>query len=173
MLFESKFSCYQVFVRPEIPHYNDLTGVQTGTTKALIAEFGSVGDQFEFSNWLEGGKKDVGVEIRGHYFDSDEAAQRLGWTDDERESVETVLLEQCIKTPTWVWEVNRVPAAPSPPWATYDDTHHWKIPGVAADLNLIHEALAYEKATKNREGVTQPLEEKLAELQDTTLTATT
>src|SRR5262249_60181194 len=136
MLFESKFALYQVFVRPEIPHYHDVTGVQTGTTKALIAEFGSVGEGFEFANWLEGGKKDQGVEIRGHYFDSDEAAARLNWTDDERESVETVLLEQCIKTPTWAWQVTREPAPPSPPWATYDHTHTWQTPAPPPDPNL-------------------------------------
>jgi hypothetical protein len=161
MLFESKFSLYQVFVRPEIDFYHPVTGVKTGSEKALIAEFGSVGDQFEFANWLEGGRTDTGVEIRGHYFDSEEAAQRLNWTDEERESVETVLLEQCQKTPTWVWHVDRAPAPPAPPWVTYDKTHHWQIPKSAAELDLIPEALAYERATKNRPGVIQGLEERL------------
>jgi hypothetical protein len=176
MLFQSKFGLYQVFARPEIPHYHDVTGVLTGTTKALIAEFGQVGDQFQFDNWLEGGRKDIGVEIRGYYFDSDEAAERLGWTDEEKDSVEAVLLEQCRKTPTWVWHVDREPPPPEKPWASYETTHHFSIPKLAAELGLVKETLAYERATTAREGVLGPLEKKLAETeteseQEVTLTA--
>ena len=167
MLFQSKFSCYQVFVRPEIPHYHDLTGVLTSTTKALTAEFGSIGSEFQFENWIEGGRKDTGVEIRGHYFDTEEAAKRLSWTDDERESVEAVLLQKCQETPTWVWVADRPEEEilPDAPWATYDSTHHWKIPKAAADLELVPQALAYERATKNREGVVAALEDQLGEFE--------
>ena len=46
------------------------------------------------------------------------------------------------------------------PWASYDDTHHFKIPTLAAELGLVDEALAYERANKNRGSVIAGLEEK-------------
>ena len=100
-------------------------------------------------------------------FDSEEWQSRYGLTDSEREQVEQMLLrskfygEDYIKVETPVSLITK-------PWASYDETHHFKIPGLAVDLDLVAEALAYEQANKNREGVVKALEDKLPAPEDVT-----
>ena len=100
-------------------------------------------------------------------FDTEEWQTRYGLTDTDREQAEQMLLrspfygEDFIKVETPVDLITK-------PWASYDETHHFKIPGLAVDLGLVAEALAYEQANKNREGVVKALEDKLPVTEDVT-----
>jgi hypothetical protein len=62
---------------------------------------------------------------------------------------------------------------PTPPWPTYEETHHKQIPVLAEQLGLVNEALAYERAReKPRAEVTERLEGLLqGKVEEETLTA--
>lgn len=93
-------------------------------------------------------------ELIGVY-DTLEEQQRNGWSDEVRETVEKWMLAK----PNLGHDFIQVDE-PSfkAPWPNYDSTHHFRIPGLAAELGVIDEAVAYERATKNRESVLKSLE---------------
>jgi len=94
--------------------------------------------------------------------DFDAYADAAGWTEEERETVarRMVTLDANPRfTDFWLYQA---PVATAP-WPTYDETHHFKIPGLAAELGLVVEALAYERSSKNRASIIEALEAKLAE----------
>ena len=100
------------------------------------------------------------ADSRGGAFDLDSAARDLEWTDAERETVARHLVRQCddpTKNAIYLYE----PAVPQPPWPTYPDTHHFKIAPLAAELGLVVEAFAYERATKARDSVLDGLAKQL------------
>lgn len=104
----------------------------------------------------------MSADMRGGAFDLDAAAQRSGWTEEEREWVARKMLTMDANPQFngfWLYR----PAVPSAPWPTYDETHHFKIPTLAQESGLVAEAIAYEAATKNREGVLKALAEKIGE----------
>jgi hypothetical protein len=163
MLFQSPISMYQVFVRPKVEFFHPVTGVKTSEVRALVANFGDSAGEFSFQNPMDG-STDRGAAIRGHFFDTDAQAERENWSPEEKESVETILLEQCQKTPFWIWKVEHEEAAVSAlekPWTTYDTTKSELIAEYAGELECLAQALAYEAANKNRKGVITALEEKL------------
>jgi hypothetical protein len=94
-------------------------------------------------------------------FDTVEEQARQGWDDATTAKVEQYLLAKPNYGQDFV-QAGKVEAVAGIPWASYDTTHHFKIPGLAAELGLLHEALAWEQANKNRDSVISGLEEKLA-----------
>ena len=94
-------------------------------------------------------------------FDTTVEQEQRGWTDEIREKVEQYLLAKESYGSAFT-RVEKIVVAAGKPWPSYDDTHHFKIPTLAAELGLLDEALAYEQANKNRESVISGLEEKLA-----------
>jgi hypothetical protein len=157
LIFKSKFSGFRVKVRSESRQIHGATGVEIGKTPSLVAEFGQFGPEFEFT--APDGSIETGANIVGHYFDTDEATERLNWSPEEKEAVEKVLLMWCGKWPESVWLHSEAPAAK--PWPTYDEAHHKSIPGLAEQLGLVAEALAYEQQNKKRTEVVEKLSELL------------
>lgn len=155
-MFRSKFAAYQVLVRPQRQIWNVDGSVVIDTVPALTAEFGQHGGEYD---WVDDtGATRKGAIIHGFFFDLDAAKEQNGWSDEDALLVQKVLLQQCKKTPgdVWVYET----AKPNAPWPTYDTTHHNKIPVLAEELGLIDEAINYESANKNREGVIAALQER-------------
>lgn len=160
MQFQSKASAYQVLIRPELKKWSPDGMVLLDTIPALTAKFGDPGPEYRYQNPLTG-EWDVTVQGRGHFFDSLAAQEENGWTDDEREMVEKVLVGLCNKTPEYIWlyEEAKHPA----PWPTYDTTHHNQIPVLAEQLGLVDAALAYERQNKERPAVIEKLEALVAQ----------
>ena len=94
-------------------------------------------------------------------YDTAEEQERNGWDDATREKVEKFLLAKANLGVDFT-QVEKIVGVASKPWPSYDETHHFKIPALAAELGLLDEALAYEQANKNRDSVISGLEEKLA-----------
>ena len=155
MLFESKYALMRVHIRDEIMDYSG--GFPRRLRPAVDAEFGFAG-----SEWRDGDGH-VHVDITGHFFDSEEAAKRLQWTDEERQMCEEKLLYMIESGQAGAdfWKFEATPA--QLPWATYDKTHHNQIATIAKATGSADIALAYEKQNKNRPSVVKDLEAVLAE----------
>lgn len=140
----------QMFVDPQTGQREQLRG-------PIYADFADT----SVSGTVTDGDGNVHQDIRGGCFDTDDAAERLGWTEQEKAAVESKLLRLAAdpREPVTLW-VAPVPVAP---WPNYDATHHFKLPGLAEELGLLSPALDYERATKNRDSVVQGYEEKLAD----------
>lgn len=155
MIFYSPYTAFAVLVRSEeeIIHHTP-KGTVVQKVRPLVADFATHGGTFRYIDPLTG-EEHEGAHIRGHYFDSESAAQQEKWTEEEKKLVETVLLELCETQPQFiqVWK----PPAPSPPWSTYDNTPADRVPALAEELGLAREALAYEEATRNRPSVVNRL----------------
>jgi hypothetical protein len=94
-------------------------------------------------------------------YDTDIEKNANGWDDETAAKVEAYILNMPNYGQDFT-QVEKVAGLASKPWPSYDDTHHFKIPVLAAELGLLEEALAYEVANKNRESVISGLEEKIA-----------
>jgi hypothetical protein len=159
-LYKSAYAAFQVLVRPRIPHIHPVTGVQVGSTKELTAEFGTHGGEMTITDPLTG-HLETHALIHGHYFDSVEAAERLGWSPEELETVDATLDELCAKQPYLIAKVEHEAVTASLPWPTYDDTPWREVARFAITLGLAAEALAYERENKNRPKVVEELEAHL------------
>jgi hypothetical protein len=146
LIFKSKFAGFRVKVRSEASVVHPSTGVVINKIPGLVCEFAEFGPEYDFED--PDGNMSTAADIRGHTFDTDAAAQQQNWTVDEKDTVETVLLSWCGKWPEAVWLHSEAPAAK--PWPTYDEAHHKSIPGLAEQLGLVAEALAYEQQNKKR-----------------------
>jgi hypothetical protein len=166
--YKSKYAAFQVLVRSQRDVWNQSGDVLLDTIPPLTAEFATHLGEFSFSNPLTG-SQDVGADIRGHFFDSAQQATDKGWSQEEHDMVVTVLDKECAKNPEAVWEF--VVAVPTAPWPKYDATNHNQIAGLADQLGLAAEALAYEQATKARPSVVEKLTELLAPAAEDALTA--
>lgn len=176
LLFLAKAPGYVLHVRDDVFHAPLPDGSRELARPALVADFGEgltapvaqmVADDgtpltpyetlgAEFAQRMQF------ADVRGGAFDLDAAAQRYEWTEEEREFVARRMLRLCARpefTDFRLWE----PVAPGPPWPTYDDAHHFRVAALAEELGLVPEALAYERATKNRSSVVEGLEAKLGE----------
>jgi hypothetical protein len=161
-VYGSKAAAYQVLVRPQKDSWNHDGSVLLDTRPALTAEFAFHGGEFTFDNPLTG-NKDVGADIRGHFFDSAQQAAEKGWSQEEHDVVVNALDRLCVSTPEYVWEVTMSKVAA--PWPTYDKAHHNQIPVLAEQLGLVAEALAYEQQEQNRPSVVAKLSELVNALQ--------
>lgn len=157
MLYKSAYADLQVLVRSGSVMYHPATGVEIGRVSALTANFGNHGGEFTSTNPLTGELEQHAI-IHGHFFDSKAAQERLGWTDEERESVEKTLDDLAIRQPFLLQKIEiEVPPVPAP-WPTYDKHTAKDAVTFAVDLGLVHEALLYERENQNRETVIGPLE---------------
>ena len=171
MLFQSPYAALRVSVRPQIAHYHPVSGVRTGETKRLVAEFAQFGDEFQVDT-IDGPV--TTVDIHGHFYDSDVAAELNGWTAEEKEAVEARCLYLCRTAPWQIKLVERSLMPPAEPWPKYDSLSNFKkIATLAAELGLVQEAYDYELQTKNREGLVNELRARLADVEgEKSLTAT-
>lgn len=158
-VYRSKAAAYQVLVRPKRDIWNHDGSVLMDTVPPLTAEFAYHGGEFTFDNPLTGAK-DVGADIRGHFFDSAQQAEEKGWSQEEHDMVVKTLDRLCKQTPEYVWEVTIEKA--TAPWPTYDDTPHGKVVELAVTLGLVSEALVYEEQNKARKSVVEGLTAALA-----------
>lgn len=157
--FESRYSLLRVHVRDEIWDYSN-PQLPRRIRPAIVAEFGFVNAEWRDS---EIGER---VEIVGGFFDSDEAAKRLGWTDEEKKLCEDKLLLM-LETGEAGTDFRLHHDKPiTVPWPNYDKTHHNQIATIAKATGSVDQALRYERANKKREGVIKALEEAWAELQE-------
>jgi len=161
LVFKSPFLAYQYVVRP-LKHIYAQDGTVIDTIPELLCEFGVLGEEFTFTN-EETNESEIGVDMRGHFFDLDQQAEEKGWSDDDRALVARILLKNQAK---FAGEYQLYSARPIPaPWPTYDTTHHNAIVTTAVATGLVAEALAYERQGKNRESVVGKLEEELVRAQ--------
>lgn len=84
-----------------------------------------------------------------------------GWNDEDREKVEKWMLAKPNYGQDFV-QVVPVVKEITKPWPAYNNTHHFKVAALAEELGLLEETLAYEQANKNRSGVVEALEERIA-----------
>jgi hypothetical protein len=97
--------------------------------------------------------------IRLSAYDTERAQKENGWTDEEREVVESALRSSEVYGMDFV----EIPAARvQKPWATYDETPVAKIIGLAEAVGIsLDEVLAYEKQNQGRDSVMFLLEDAL------------
>ncbi len=165
-LYGSRFSLHRLNVRSGYaarPH--PVTGIPDpqSAIKEIVAEFGVAGNEYTYLN-PETGQVEVGADITGHFFDSEEAAEREGWTEEEHAAVIAVCDDWCRKTPQDVWKIERVHVSAPKPWPTYDEATAEEANEFAVRLRLVPETLRYERENLDRADVIQTLEKHLAEL---------
>ena len=159
-LYESSYTDLQVLVRSESIQYHGATGVEVGRVKALTVEFGTHSGETQIVNPISG-ETERHALIYGRYYDTEEAKERLGWTDDEHEAVIMTLDKLCDKQPYLIARVVMHQPEIVKPWPTYDDTHWKTVPVLAEQLGLLDVALIYERANGQRDSVIEGLERKL------------
>lgn len=158
MQYKSNFKCFQAIVRHGHTIYHPVTGTKTGEVKALIAEFGIHGGEYTVHDPATG-KDETFADIRGYFFDSDEAAKREKWTPEEKEAVEARLLELSERWPEAV-QIHAGQVYPAP-FPTYDDVPEEAVAQLCIDLGLTEQALAYEQQNLNRAKVVTGLQKGL------------
>ena len=112
-------------------------------------------------------RADDGSEIlqsQGGCFDTDEAAARLGWNDEEKAYAEAFLLAASKRPQNslTLWEPP-APQEPLPNWGTLSPT---RALALAAELGRLPEALAYERASGERPELVELLEKKLGTVRE-------
>ena len=145
-----------------IPRYkNPETGVEEGSLPPIRVCFAVHRGEFEYED-PETGKREIGADISGGYFDTQVAQEQEGWSDAEREMVDRRLLELTRTWPEAVQVVEDAPVVFAAPWPTYDTlTNYLEIAKIAETIGALHETLGYEKQNKNREGVVAELEKRI------------
>lgn len=161
-VYKSGYAALQVLVRPEIPFYHPITGVETHRVRRLTADFGYHGGEFTAPNPLTGELEQHAI-IHGHFFDTEVAAEREEWSDDERASVETALDKLCREQPYLIAKIDLTPAAAPAPWPTYDTTAEKQIAKLAISLGLVPETVLYERENENRDLIVAELTDWLVD----------
>ena len=151
--YGSKFRAFRVNIRPKIEIPHPTMPVILETIPEMVAEFGIHLPEVEVE--IEGSTERYG-QIVGNFYDLDADAEEKGWTEDEYQIAQKRLDALCETWPEAIWKLE--PAVPEAPWATYDQTDEKKVAILAGELNLVGEALAYERATLNRKKVVVDLE---------------
>jgi hypothetical protein len=161
-LYKSAYSAFMVLVRSEAVMFHPATGVEINRVPPLTAEFGEHGGTFNAENPLTGQMEEHAI-INGHFFDSESAQEMLGWTDEERESVEMAIEKISQREPYLVAKVELTEAPARKPWPTYDELNAESVLSFANALGLLDEALAYEQENKARKTLIAQLEIALEE----------
>lgn len=174
MRFASRFGKFGLQVQHEIRE-----AYATGMSKVIqdqIAAYFEVGSlqpherELAVGRWAFNGSYQEADEVttvqpdyRIGVFDSVQAQQDAGWSDEMRRRVEQALVDHAARyDDVLVLPATSVP----PPWPRYDDYSGSasallrKVVDEGYDLNTV---LAYERETKNRPEVTGGLEELLAD----------
>lgn len=162
-LFRSPHKGFVQKVRSSAAKYHPITGVEIDRIPSLRAEFGIFGAEQSFVN-PETGEHSTAADIRGGFFDSAEAQKTHGWSDDERETVDTVLRRICRERPDYVQEVVAVHVPAPLPWATYGQSDAVEAAEFAVKLGLVPETLRFERENLNRPVVIEALESALLEM---------
>lgn len=162
-LYKSAYSAFMVLVRSEAVMYHPATGVEINRVPSLTAEFGEHGGTFNAENPLTGQLEEHAI-INGHFFDSESAQERLGWSDEERESVEMAIEKIGREQPFLVARVDLEVRPTGKPWPTYDEMNAESVLSFANALGLIEQALAYENENKARKTLIAQLEEAREDL---------
>lgn len=157
-LYRSPHKGFIQNVHKGTPERHPVTGDIIGwRIPRLVADFGSMGGEQTIVNPETGGHVQV-ADIRGGFFDSMEAQERLGWTDEWREMVERKLDEVAQSRPDYVQKVVAVHVPAPIPWVTYNELSADDVVDLAPKLNLVAESLRYERENQNREEVVVMLE---------------
>ncbi len=175
MLFKSPHALMVFKIRSAIPTRNAM-GEVVATRAAIRAEFGTAGAEQAIHNPLTGGTESA-AEIIGHFFDSDLwYEQRLGDNinnadevarcQEEKDYLELVLQRKCREVPQFISQIERVRVPAGKPWASYDGQEPQAVVDAAQLLDLVPEAVAYERENQRRPDVLGPLEEALEVLPD-------
>jgi hypothetical protein len=155
-LFRSKFTNFRQKVRSPYAVTHPITGVVLESRPGVYAEFGVLGPEQTIVN-PETGEVTTSADIRGGFFDSDEAAERFGWDAEMKETVETVLRRELQKRPEYGEEVLPVHVPAELPWPTYDAFEPEMIARLAPELQLVPQTIAYEREHLQRADVLVPL----------------
>jgi len=169
LVFFSKILGYQQIIDRDHTYHRYPDGTMEIAKPQKVADFIAPGVSGSFSRGgdHEEGVPDIIHDVAGGVFSLDEAAERLGWDADDKETAARVLLKLVADPRFQDFDLAPEPAPPTAPWKTYDDTHHSKIPALAEELDMVAEAIAYERFNKNRDGVVKALQEKLDASADT------
>jgi len=175
MRFVSKYGKYRMQIRPPIMEAY-ATGVIKTIQVQMVAEFtvaAANGDEramarqrFSFNGFYQ--EEDmvsiVSPDYRISAFDSRLAQVEHGWTDDERELVERVLLRECELMPQDLFVIEEARA--EPPWPNYDSfagNRTQLLKKLVEDGFELSEVLRYEQETQNRPEIVAMLEKAVDE----------
>jgi hypothetical protein len=157
VLFISPYKNYRQLIHPGIPERHPVSADIIGwKIKPLAAGFGKLGDEQLVYNPLTQTMETV-ADIQTGVYDTEVAQQVEGWTDEEREIVEKSLSDAADRTPLFLRRLEPVHVPAEAPWQSYDQTETAKVVELAVTLDLVPEALRYERENKNREKVVIPL----------------
>jgi hypothetical protein len=166
VLFISPYKNYRQLIHPGIPERHPVSADIIGwKIKPLAAGFGKLGDEQLVYNPLTQTMETV-ADIQTGVYDTEVAAANEGWTNEEREIVENSLTAAAEKTPLFLRKLNPVHVPAEAPWQTYDQTETAKVVELSVTLNLVPEALRYERENAKRESVLAGLEAKLDPLDE-------
>src|SRR5215471_17286040 len=98
-LYQSAYAALYFIIRPGHDILHPVTGTKIDSVKDIVADFGTHGRTFNAENPLTG-EVEEHVQIRGFFFDSDAAAERLAWTEEEHESAVIALDNLCREQPS-------------------------------------------------------------------------
>jgi hypothetical protein len=166
MLFESPHANLQVICSRTLVKYHPVTGDEIERTPAIWANFGKLGEQYEFMNPET--HEMTGAAITGHFYDTDVEASQNGWDADTKAMVERKLLAYCQREPSRCKHIEREAVSAAPPWPTYDQADAKQAVALATQLGLVAESLAYERENKDRPAVVEALEALVDEQPDET-----
>lgn len=158
MQFISHIVGYIAMVRDEQRQYFP-DGNYRVLRPALFADFAE--EAVDETYHGQEGESDYVAMRGGGFFDSEAAAKRHGWTEEEHEAVVERLLE-IVKDGSGDVRVYEV-AKPTPPWNTYDEQHPDAIVATATVTGMAQAALSYEERTEKREELMEGLRELVAE----------
>lgn len=172
MKFGSKYTGYMEILRAAEPILHPRTGVVIDHEKPLIAEFGKFGEEGIVIDPKTGTQLiDPGTgrplgrvaTIHGGQWDSLEWQAEVGATDEERELLEKRLMQSHHRSPTVVWPIEeaKLPA----PLANWDKLSAARKIALAAELDVLAEALAYEEQQDTDHELVARLSKKLADRQ--------
>jgi hypothetical protein len=156
--FTSRYAALQMPVRDEVRRYFD-DGRSVVLRPALLADFAEMGVTETYHGDPSAGFPMTYDAIRGGgFFDSDIAAERHGWNDEEKAFVEARLLDNAKTDGDCELYVVK---PPDPPWPTYPKMRTDSIVKMARELGYEQEAVIYEERTLKREAILGPLREDL------------
>jgi hypothetical protein len=153
VLFTSPIAGYIAWVREEDRQYFP-DGNYRVKRPALFADFAE--EAIDETYRGQEGEPDYVAMRGGGFFDTDVAAKRHGWNDEEKKAVEERLLEIAdASEDVRVYE----PAKPIPPWPNFDSQEPDMIVLVASSTGLANAAIVYEQRTEKREDLIAQLQE--------------
>lgn len=164
MIFESPHKGLMVHIR-DAQMGTDPSGYRYEKKRALYADFLDTSSIGSFTD-EDGNTYDT---VRGGCFDTDEAADRLGWDEEEKEYAEAFMLRLASRPsePLTLWQPP-VPDCPIPEHV-YEGLHPNRVLALASETGQVEQFLAWERHTQNRPEVVAGLEKKLGEQKDASL----